>query len=71
MDGRDCVPGWVALPGVSALNSVTNRPRGFDRYPTAPTSTGQGSQSGSVTKRKKETGTEYHDLRNWMDRHTR
>ena len=52
MEGRDWTPGDVALPGVSALNSVTKRPCGLDKYPTAPTSTGEGSQRGSVTKRK-------------------
>ena len=51
MEGRDWIPGCNALPGLSALNSVTKRPCGLDKYPTAPTSTGEGSQRGSVTKR--------------------
>ena len=36
-------------PGSNALNSVSKRPSGFDRNPTAPSSTCDGRHSGSVT----------------------
>ena len=36
-------------PGSNALKSVSKRPSGFDRNPTAPSSTCDGRHSGSVT----------------------
>jgi hypothetical protein len=36
-------------PGSNALNNVSKRPSGFDRNPTAPSSTCDGRHSGSVT----------------------
>lgn len=35
--------------GLNELKSVTNEPLGLDRYPTAPSSTGDGSHNGSLT----------------------
>jgi len=38
------------VTGLYALNNVINSPRGLERYPTAPSSTGVGDQSGRTTE---------------------
>lgn len=49
--------------GVNELNSVTNSPFGFDRYPTDPIAIGAGVHNGKVTVYRLSIGK--HDVKEW------